>query len=333
MSQKIKDSTLSLLNKAGVFRFVRLVNKSQIRILAYHRFGEGYFRAKCLERQIEYLKKHYNIIDLESCLAFLCGKKQLPTNAVFLTVDDGYQDFYSVAFPMLRKYAVPVTIFLAADFINKGMWLWHDLLNFGINNTSRTDFTFDGNFFDLKTYSGRSSLKLFLDKICTSCTTLERDLFIDQVMKELNVSVPPHPTVEYAPLTWNQIREISKSGISYGAHTCTHPILSRIPSHEALREIRESKYRIEAVTQNEVLAFCYPNGTVNDFNEEVKEMVEECGFACAMSMIYGMNNLKTDKYALRRMPANGTSFAHFMHDVSGFGVLRRSLLKREKKFV
>ena len=331
MSLNTKTIALHLFRYAGLFRFANLIYKSHIRILAYHRFWEGYITPQLFESQIKYLKRHFNIIKLESYLDFLLRKKELPPNSVIITVDDGYQDFYNVVFPILRKYAVPATVFLTVDFIDKGIWLWHDLLNFGISNTSRADFTLNGKVFDLTNRRGRAELKLSLDGICTSCTTAGRDEFISQVLKELGVTAPKHATPDYAPLTWNQIVEMSRFGVSYGSHTCTHPILSKISLNEALQEIQESKHRIEEVMQRDIMAFCYPNGNEDDFNETIKEMVRECGYICAMSMIYGMNDSGSDRYELRRIGADGRSFTHFLHDVSGFGVLRTSLNRVKKK--
>jgi peptidoglycan/xylan/chitin deacetylase (PgdA/CDA1 family) len=327
-----KIKYLSLLDKAGIFRLSKTVSKNQIRILTYHRFGEGYVSSEVFEKHVIYLTKYFNIISLSSYLDFLNGQKKLPPNSVILTVDDGYMDFFSFAFPTLKKYKTPATVFLTVDFIDNGMWLWHDLLNYGINSTSRKDITFNGRIFDLTNQVDKSALKLLLDNICTSIGTTERDIFSDHFLKELKVSVPEHPTPDYAPLTWDKIIEMSEFGISYGAHTCTHPILSKIAPHEALKEIRDSKQHLEAVVQKDILAFCYPNGTEKDFNEDIKKMVKECGYFCAMSMIYGMNDLKSDRYALRRMHANSSSFVHFIQDVSGFGLLRRSLRKGKRKF-
>lgn len=331
MHTNTKIIGLTLLKNTGFFGVAKMVLRKQVRILAYHRFGKSHLSSEIFERQIRYLTKHYNIIGSEYFMDFVQGHNELPPNCVVLTVDDGYQDFYTVAFPILKKYNVPTIVFLTVDFVDNRIWLWHDLLNFGISHTRRADFILNGNFFDLTYPLGRSKLKLSLDKICTRSTTTERDAFIDQFLKELKVEVPKYPTPDYAPLTWNQIIEMSGSGISYGAHTCTHPILSKIAPHEALQEIRDSKRHLEAVVQKDILAFCYPNGTENDFNEDVKKMVKECGFSCAMSMIYGMNDLKSDRYALRRMSADDRSFPHFLHDVSGFGLLRRSLRKGKTK--
>ena len=120
---------------------------------------------------------------------------------------------------------------------------------------------------------------------------------------------------------------MSRYGITFGAHTYTHPILTKIPLDEAFQEISRSKNRIENVLQQTTSAFCYPNGKKCDFDENIKAIVKECGFICAMSMIYGINNSNSDRYALRRMAVRG-SFSHFLQDVSGFGALRNKL--REK---
>jgi peptidoglycan/xylan/chitin deacetylase (PgdA/CDA1 family) len=324
MSQRIRTWVLYSLNIVGVFNFIKLVTRNEIRILAYHRFGERHVTAHSFERQIKYLKKHFNVIDIVSCLEFLGGKKKVKPNSVLLTVDDGYQDFYSVAFPILRRYAVPAVVFLTVDFLDKGIWFKHDLLSFALNNTNRADYALDGTVFDLTTLDGRVKLRMRLDEIYKTRGPKERDDFIRQVLQTLGVIVPECPTPDYAPLVWDQVLEMSKYGVWFGAHTCTHPILSRIPLNEALNEIQESKRRIQEVVQNDVLAFCYPNGTIDDFNDDVKNMVRDCGFECATSMIYGTNGLGCDKYALKRM-AVGNSFAHFLQDVSGFGIFRASL--------
>jgi peptidoglycan/xylan/chitin deacetylase (PgdA/CDA1 family) len=328
MPSKLKAGGIEFLRAGGLFELSKLFYRSKIRILAYHRFGEGYVAAKIFESQIKYLKKHFNIIDLGSYLDFLYWQKELPSNSVIITIDDGYQDFYVVAFQILRNYEVPATVYLTADFIDKGIWLWHDLLNFGLKNTVLNKFTLNGRSFDLTNISGKSRLKLYLDQVCTSVAPIERDELINQVLEELRVKVPERPTPEYAPLTWNQILEMSKHGISFGSHTCSHPILSKLPTQDALYEIKESKKRLEDFMQREILSFCYPNGKEGDFNEHIKLLVKEAGFAGAMSLIYGMNDLKSDPYELRRMALDGRFYIHFLHDVSGFGELRNSLRRK-----
>jgi len=328
MTSEAKTTGLHILKGMGYFKLVSLLYKESVRILAYHRFGASCVSTESFEKQIKYLIKHFNPISIGTYLGFLLGRRELLPNSVILTVDDGYRDFYGIAFPILRKYEIPAAVFITTDFIDKGIWLWHDLLNFGLKNTPLNNFILNGRSFDISGQIGKLQLKLRLDQLCTRLAPIERDELINQLLKDLHVTVPERPTPDYAPLKWNQILEMSKCGISFGSHTCTHPILSRLPVQEALYEIRESKRRIEEVTQREILSICYPNGKEGDFNEKVKLMVKEAGFRCAMSLIYGMNSLDSDPYELRRMALDGRSYIHFLHDVSGFGELRNSLRRK-----
>lgn len=333
MSVKFKTPMLHFLLRTGFFQLAHLVCRRRIRILTYHRFGERHLTSKDFERQICFLNKHFSFLDLDSLLNFLRCKNLVPPYSVVLTVDDGYKDFYTVAFPILKKYSIPATVFLTTDFIDNKIWLWHDLLNYAIDNTRKTALTFQGRTFYLVHKKGKTSFKSYIDKICTRSRIPERDTLISQLLNDLSVTIPEHPSPDYAPLSWNQIIEMSEFGISYGAHTCSHPILSMLSNHEAHEEILQSKKRIEDIMKRRISAFCYPNGKENDFNEEVKEIVKECQFECAMSTIYGMNDLHSDRYELRRIGLDGRSFTHFLYDVSGIDILRSSLRTARKKLL
>lgn len=75
-----------------------------------------------------------------------------------------------------------------------------------------------------------------------------------------------------------EIIEMSQYGIEFGAHTCTHPHLIRIPIETARNEILESKRKIEEMLKKPVTSFCYPYGKLND---TVKKIVIEAGYKCA----------------------------------------------------
>jgi len=101
-----------------------------------------------------------------------------------------------------------------------------------------------------------------------------------------------------ATLNWTEIIEMSKRGIHFGAHTITHPILTEIPFNEAKKEIRDSKLKLEEHL-GKISLFAYPRGEKDDFNENIKKVVE-CHFSCACTTISGTNNSNTDRFALKR---------------------------------
>jgi peptidoglycan/xylan/chitin deacetylase (PgdA/CDA1 family) len=94
-------------------------------ILCYHRFGTHSDRmeisAQKFREQMEYLKKNnYRVVPLKSLLGFLKGERQLPKRAVVLTIDDGHRSIFREAFPILKEYGYPATVFVYSDYVNKG---------------------------------------------------------------------------------------------------------------------------------------------------------------------------------------------------------------------
>jgi peptidoglycan/xylan/chitin deacetylase (PgdA/CDA1 family) len=91
-------------------------------ILCYHRFGPNRsamtITASTFEAQMEYLARNgYRVISMAQLAAFIAGKEPLPKKAVVVTIDDGYRATYQIAFPILRKYGFPATVYLYSDFV------------------------------------------------------------------------------------------------------------------------------------------------------------------------------------------------------------------------
>lgn len=69
----------------------------------------------------------YKVMSLSTALKGLFGNGDLPHHSVVLTFDDGYENFKDYAFPILKRYHFPATVFLVADLIGKNAkWLEHD---------------------------------------------------------------------------------------------------------------------------------------------------------------------------------------------------------------
>ena len=101
--------------------------KKKISILLYHSIGQNNARfnvnPKQFEMQIEYLRKNYNVISLDRIVSFMKEGKDLPKNPVAITFDDGYHNVYQNAYPILKKYRLPATIFVTTGYVQKQMFL------------------------------------------------------------------------------------------------------------------------------------------------------------------------------------------------------------------
>ncbi|MDX1389136.1 MAG: polysaccharide deacetylase family protein, partial [Acidobacteriota bacterium] len=109
-----------------------------------------------------------------------------------------------------------------------------------------------------------------LDRALARLRPEEREARIDELLERLGVEDPRQATG--LMLDWDEVREMAAQGISFGSHTATHPILSRLTRDEARAEIVESKRTIEEQLGIPVRSFAYPNGKRRDFNEETKQL-------------------------------------------------------------
>jgi peptidoglycan/xylan/chitin deacetylase (PgdA/CDA1 family) len=105
-------------------------------------------------------------------------------------------------------------------------------------------------------------------------------------------------------LNWEEVKRMADNGITFGSHTHTHPILSRVPLEKAKKDILDSKEIIEKRIGIKVKHFAFPNGRDEDFSEELRDYCKKIGFESVASVIYGMNDPSNgNTYALKRIGA------------------------------
>ena len=115
---------LKPLNAASVY-----ANGYQtVPILCYHQFVEGSISKSAMqvsertfEKQMAYLSANgFQVIPFSRLSGFLDGSQSIPPKSVVISIDDGYKSVYQTAFPILKKYSYPATLFLYTDFVGGG---------------------------------------------------------------------------------------------------------------------------------------------------------------------------------------------------------------------
>jgi len=101
---------------------VQATGYQAVPILCYHRFGPKASKLNvtgaAFEAQMDYLARNgYTVIPLARLSRFLEGKEALPPRSVVITIDDGYRSAYEIAYPVLKKFGFPATVFLYTDFV------------------------------------------------------------------------------------------------------------------------------------------------------------------------------------------------------------------------
>ena len=309
--QGVKTGIKKSLYHLGYFDLIRKMFKKHIYILMYHRFSEQKEPFKIpvteFEEQILFLKKKFTFIPLAHLSEIMDGEREdCPDNAIVLTIDDGYLDNYAFAYPVLRKHHIPATIFLTTDFVECKHWIWSNRLAYILKNSRKGMFTFplwnEEKSFSVESFQNWHETQMTIFRYCRQLDNKDKDNLLEDLAKRLLVKVPEESVDDFLPLTWDQINEMCRSGIDFGSHTRTHPILSRVDEKTLQDEIGHSKTIIENKIQQTISGFCYPYGKGREISVKAIQAVRSCGYKSAVTTISGYNSLEhEDPFLLRRV--------------------------------
>jgi len=119
-------------------------------------------------------------------------------------------------------------------------------------------------------------------------------------------------------MTWDEIRDLEREGVSIGAHSMTHPRLACLDETAQAAEVLGSAETLAKNLQHPVEAFAYPFGSAADYNTTSVRLVQQAGFSCAVSNRYGVNPPGADPWTLRRIWIDATdTMATFQAKVEG----------------
>lgn len=314
----------ALFERSGALAAIRRRRRDRLRILMYHRFDWVAGAADALAAQCAHLRRCYSPIPLETAAQHLEEGRPFPANAVTVTVDDGHADFERIALPVFRAHGIPVTLYLATDFVDGAGWLWFDRIEHALRATTRRAFVdpLSGEELRLGTRAERSGAFVAVVERAKLVSYTELRRLPEEVARALEVELPAAPPAEYAPVTWDSVRRMQGEGVEIGAHTRSHPILSRLADRSALEEeIVGSARRIEEMTGRRPRHFCYPNGRAEDVTAETVAVVRSGGFRTAVTTEPGLADPASDPFRLKRIGAGPeTPPGYFRRVVAGFRI-------------
>jgi peptidoglycan/xylan/chitin deacetylase (PgdA/CDA1 family) len=324
----IKKKALKLIRMSGAFDLMRMINRRRALILTYHRFCsagnnyDGKTTAQAFSEQLEYLKRNYRIVRLSDLVESLSQNNSLPRSLAAITIDDGYRDAYEIAFPLLRKYGVPATVYLVAEFVENRTWLWTDKMRFIANHARAQELntTIEGKLFSFALAGKRSrhSAAEHVNLVLKEADDEVKSEMINNLARLLGVALPNTPPEEYAAISPRHALELDRNGVEIGSHTLTHPILTKISDERLHREIRDSRARLESLLKHPVNHFCYPNG---DYDHRVLRETMNSGYQSAVTTMSGFCNSGDNLFELRRVHTE-SDMAHFAQSTSGFELVK-----------
>ncbi len=322
----MKTQVLKVMQTAGAFAPFRFMHRDKALVLMYHRFSAGEhgpgLPARVFREQLDYLAAHYQVVPLSFLAALLNAGRPVPPRTVVITIDDGYRDAFTVAFPLLRAHRMPASLFLVSSFIDRRIWLWTDKVRYLVRHAPEdvVHEALDGTpaLQHGRAPAFRRGMAAALNARLKALDDAAKDDAIADLALRGGVAVPDAPPAEFAALSWDEAREMNDGGVEIGSHTVSHPILTRVHGARLQSELTGSRGRIEDEIGRRVDLFCYPNGTLS---AAVRQAVRQAGYGCAVTSDAGFNDAGSDVLALRRISTEH-DLPRFVQSTSGFEDLK-----------
>ena len=192
---------------------------------------------------------------------------------------------------------------MATGPIDSGDLLWFDKVAYVIWNTALEALELEqSGRYSLRSIGERLRVASMIKNRLKKLPDAQKNLLIETLLNISSVDIPANLGKEVV-LSWDNVREMANNSITFGAHTVAHPILTKLSLEEARREISESKKRIEEELGKPVTSFAYPEGLPSAFNRELKEILKETGFVCAVTTVGQLVSQGADLYELGRIGA------------------------------
>jgi len=315
-----KDLLALILSKSKMLSLMGSINATlnrSLTILAYHRIydmgDEASFpfdpelisaTPEQFKTQIEYVKRYFNVVSFNDVINHIDGKNPLPKRPIIITFDDGHYDNFSNAFPILKSLDVPATIFLSTGYIGTSDIFWFDWVAYIIYRTKKISFSLGDNLvFNIEdSIESRREISEQVLEYLKSVPNASRLQIIDDMTKELEVTLIDSDIPLSSCLSWEQVIEMNSNGIEFGSHTISHPILSRLESSELKDEIYNSKDDIEKHLNININTIAYPVGGNTEYNKNVIDVCKSAGYRLGVSYVSGIEDMSlTNLFEIKRL--------------------------------
>ncbi len=294
----------------------------------YHRFSKGEERGKtsqkAFESHLRYLNKHYKIISLDELIEYKRNGEPMPQRSAVITVDDGYRDFYDIAFPILKKFNVPATLYVVTGFVDGKNWIWTDKARYILRNTSAElcEFVVGSKKITATLDDSKSRLTAAgsINSELKKMPDDEKDATLREIASRMNVAIPDLPPDQFEAFGWDEALEMRDANVEIGSHTANHPILTNVGEERLTDELLVSKSMLEDKLQRQSIHFCYPNGNVS---KRERDAAENAGYASAVTTELRLCENSDDPFLLPRIDAE-PEMRRFVQATSGFDRIKRS---------
>ncbi|TQF00115.1 MAG: polysaccharide deacetylase family protein [Spiribacter salinus] len=259
-------------------------------------------------RHMRWLGRMCNVLPLGEAVSRL-RNGTLPLRAVAVTFDDGYADNYEVARPIMARYGIPWTLFVATGFLYGGR-MWNDTVIEAVRRWPARELDWPEIGLQRLPLADDADRLAAIRQVIAALKYRplgERQALASDLAARTAATLP-QPMMRDA-----EVKALHREGVTIGGHTRNHPILTALTEEEAEAEIRNGKADLEALLDAPINLFAYPNGVPDqDFHAGHARLVRKLGFVAAVTTAWGTGGPDADLYQLPRFTPWDRGSARFL---------------------
>ena len=312
--RRLGDAAFRLAYRASIWPHVSNLARNSLRVLLYHRISDPsdakFFGLKSnvsakpseFASQLDYIAKHYAVVGLDECLAWIYEGRKLPKRALLITFDDGYRDNLTFAHAELAARRLPWLLFAATSYIGDAEVFFWDWVAEAFRQSRLRSAQLPLLGFRSWTESSADPLADQWVDIAKRMTSAARKDCLEQLAKALLVpqlDAPPRGT----HLSWEEIAELNRDGCAVGSHTASHCMMLNCLPGQAEQEIGASRLILEQKLGSPVRSFSFPYGGPGEYDPEYATLLNQSGIRIAFRSTGGINfpsEARMAPFSLRR---------------------------------
>ncbi len=297
MSSQIKLKS----NFFQIFLFHGVIKKKKFKIRNYNNkhLLENYFY-----KIIKNLKDNGKALSMDEVIFIKKNKKKFPKKSFVITFDDGFENNYSVAAPILDDLNIPATFYFSTDFINNNTMSWIDKIEYCFELDKKIKSLEVNNFgkFDISSIEKKiKCLELIRSKV-KSNFNINTEKLVKEIFKQFNIKMINNSNNDIdKKIDWQKTKLLNNNKLfTLGGHSHLHMPLTYFSKKSADEQVAKSIKLFKKNTNIVLKHYSYPEGQKKDYDKSVKSILKRNGIICCPTAINGFNNSKTSLFELRR---------------------------------
>ena len=312
IKEKLKKLFYRVINNS-LFSYISRGHKNNGIILCYHRvlpenmIDSNNYPDKSLitslenfEKHLEYFSKNYELVSLDEIITI----KDEGRFKICITFDDGYKDNLDYVLPLIKKYNIPITIFITTRFLENDVFLWWYELWEYIQSQKKIIFNYNKKEFLFKLNSYKDKINCYN---ALSLLFLNEDSVNNQkkLLKNIGQNNPNFNFNSLFIKRKNLIELKRDPLVTIGCHSHNHIRFSKLSDKLTRSEIEISTKILEKNTNIKIEHFAYPYGQLEDLAIDNLDILKSFNFKSISTAIN--RNIDFNNTDLINLPRYGIS--------------------------